>query len=288
MDNINRYLQMAMDWAVIFVPKVFLAVIILWVGLKIIRKFNNITNKTLSARNIDSTIRPFFSSLVDIGLKFVLFLVVAGIFGFEITSILALISALAFAVGLALQGSLGHFASGILILVLKPYKVGDEIKVGDAEGFVEEIQVFNTILRTRDNRMITVPNGVVTAGNIINYTVWGIRRIDMIFIVDEPNRVAVVKEAIQRGMARCPLVLTDPPTEVFLEYFNCDELHFAVRPWCNSTDYWQAWGQIQEAVKDEFDEADLTGNIHFLQMVNNRSEVRAARREYRNENFNNK
>lgn len=288
MDNINRYLQMAMDWAVLFVPKVFLAVIILWVGLKIISKFNNVTNKALSARNIDSTIRPFFSSLVDIGLKFVLFLVVAGIFGFEITSILALISALAFAVGLALQGSLGHFASGILILVLKPYKVGDEIKVGDAEGFVEEIQVFNTILRTRDNRMITVPNGVVTAGNIINYTVWGIRRIDMIFIVDEPNRVAVVKEAILRGISKCPLILNDPPTEVFLEYFNCDELHFAVRPWCNSKDYWQAWGQIQEAVKDEFDEADLTGNIHFLQMVSNRSEVRAARREYRNENFNNK
>ncbi len=98
-------------------------------------------------RNIDATIRPFFASLVDVVLRLILFLVVANIFGFETTSFVAVISALAFAVGLALQGSLGHFASGILLLILKPYKVGDEIKIGDAEGFVDEIQVFNTILR---------------------------------------------------------------------------------------------------------------------------------------------
>ena len=120
MDNVQRYIQMAIDWGVFFIPKLLIAFILLWVGLRVIAKLNIVTNKGLAARNIDATIRPFFASMVDVGLKFVLFLVVAGIFGFEITSILALISALAFAVGLALQGSLGHFASGILLLVLKP------------------------------------------------------------------------------------------------------------------------------------------------------------------------
>ena len=98
MDNFQRYLQMAMDWGIVFIPKVLIAFMLLWVGLRVIGKLNYVTNKTLSVRNIDSTIRPFFASMVDVGLRFVLFLIVAGIFGFEITSILALISALAFAV----------------------------------------------------------------------------------------------------------------------------------------------------------------------------------------------
>lgn len=277
MDNLQRYLLMAMDWAVIFVPKVLLAFIILWVGFKVINKLNELTTKTLTSRNIDATIRPFFASMVDVSLRLVLFLVVASIFGFEISSIVALIGALAFAVGLALQGSLGHFASGILLLVLKPYRVGDEIKVGEAEGYVEEIQVFNTIIRARDNRRITVPNGLITSGNIINYSGQGDRRADMIFIVDEPNRVSKVKDAIYEAARGCPQILQEPPMEVFLEHFNCDELHFAVRPWYKAEDYWTVWGYMQEAVKDAFDDAELTGNIHYLQMVQDRNEMMESR-----------
>lgn len=279
MDNLQRYLQMAMDWAIVFVPKVFLAIIILWIGIRLINKLNILTNRSLSLRNIDATIRPFFASMVDISLRIVLFLIVAGIFGFEISSIIALLGALAFAVGLALQGSLGHFASGILLLVLKPYKVGDEIKVADAEGFVEEVQVFNTILRTRDNRFITVPNGLVTSGNIINYTGQGNRRVDMTFIVDEPNPVSKVKTVIVASAAACPLILNDPPIELFLEHFDCDELHFAVRPWCKAEDYWKVWAFMQETVKNGFDEAELTGNIHYLQMVQDRNELQESRRQ---------
>ena len=273
MNNLQRYLQMAMDWGVIFIPKVLLAFIILWVGFKVLNKLNEITTKTLVSRNIDATIRPFFASMVDVSLRLVLFLLVASIFGFEISSIVALIGALAFAVGLALQGSLGHFASGILLLVLKPYKVGDEIKVGEAEGFVEEIQVFNTIIRTRDNRCITVPNGLITSAHIINYSGQGNRRVDMTFTVDEPNKVSKVKNVIYEAAKNCPLILQEPQMEVFLLNFNCDELHFTVRPWCKAEHYWQVWGFMQEAVKDGFDEADLTGNIHYLKMVNDRHDV---------------
>lgn len=279
MDNIQRYLQMAMDWAIVFVPKVFLAIIILWIGIRLINKLNILTNRSLAMRNIDATIRPFFASMVDISLRIILFLIVAGIFGFEISSIIALFGALAFTVGLALQGSLGHFASGILLLVLKPYKVGDEIKVADAEGFVEEVQVFNTIIRTRDNRFITVPNGLVTSGNIINYTGQGNRRVDMTFIVDEPNPVSKVKKVIIESAAKCPLILSDPPMELFLEHFDCDELHFAVRPWCKAEHYWQVWAFMQETVKNGFDEAELTGNIHYLQMVQDRNGLQESQRQ---------
>jgi small conductance mechanosensitive channel len=283
MDNFQRYLQMAMDWGVIFIPKVLMASIILWVGLRLISKFNILTNKALTARNVDTTIKPFFASLVDVGLKFILFIVVAGIFGFEISSIVALIGALAFAVGLALQGSLGHFASGILLLMLKPYRVGDEIKAGDAEGFVEEIQVFNTILRTRDNRHIIIPNGVITSGNIINYTSLGQRRVDLTFIVDEPNKVSAVLQVLKTAVDTCPDVLHEQRADIFLESFSADELHFVCRPWCKSEHYWDVWAYMQKAVKDGFDEADLTGNVHYIQMVHDRKEMIEARKLSENE-----
>jgi small conductance mechanosensitive channel len=283
MDNFQRYLQMAMDWGVIFIPKVLMATVILWVGLRLISKFNILTNKALTARNVDTTIKPFFASLVDVGLKFVLFIVVAGIFGFEISSIVALIGALAFAVGLALQGSLGHFASGILLLMLKPYRVGDEIKSGEAEGFVEEIQVFNTILRTRDNRHIIIPNGVITSGNIINYTSIGQRRVDLTFIVDEPNKVSAVLQVLKTAVDTCPDVLHDQRAEIFLESFTADELHFVCRPWCKSEHYWDVWAYMQKAVKDGFDAADLTGNVHYIQMVHDRTEMIESRKQSENE-----
>jgi small conductance mechanosensitive channel len=283
MDNFQRYLQMAMDWGVVFIPKVLIAFVILWVGLRLISKFNILTNKALSARNVDATIRPFFASLVDVGLKFVLFVVVAGIFGFEISSIIALIGALAFAVGLALQGSLGHFASGILLLMLKPYRVGDEIKSGEAEGFVEEIQVFNTILRTRDNRHIIIPNGVITSGNIINYTSMGQRRVDMTFIVDEPNKVSAVLQVLKTAVDSCPDVSHDQRADIFLESFTADELHFVCRPWCKSEHYWDVWAYMQKAVKDGFDEADLTGNVHYVQMVHDRNEMIESRKSSEHE-----
>ena len=279
MDNLQRYLQMAMDWAIVFVPKVFLAIIIFWIGIRLINKLNILTNRSLAMRNIDATIRPFFASMVDVSLRIILFLIIAGIFGFEISSIIALLGALAFTVGLALQGSLGHFASGILLLILKPYKIGDEIKVADAEGFVEEVQVFNTIIRTRDNRFITVPNGLVTSGNIINYTGQGNRRVDMTFIVDEPNPVSKVKKVIVDSAAKCPLILQDPPMELFLEHFDCDELHFAVRPWCKAEDYWQVWAFMQETIKTGFDVAELKDNIHYHQMVQDRNDLQESRRQ---------
>jgi small conductance mechanosensitive channel len=189
-----------------------------------------------------------------------------------------LASKLAFAVGLALQGSLGHFASGILLLMLKPYRVGDEIKAGDAEGFVEEIQVFNTVLRTRDNRHIIIPNGVITSGNIINYTSLGQRRVDMVFTVDEPNKVSAVLAVLKTAVDGCPDVLHDQRADIFLESFNADELHFVCRPWCKSEHYWDVWAYMQKAVKDGFDEADLTGNVHYVQMVQDRTEMIESRK----------
>jgi small conductance mechanosensitive channel len=267
-DNFNRYLQMAMDWGIVFVPKAIFAIILLFIGLRLVNKVGNTAKTAFSTKNIDPTIRPFFSSLIDLGLKFVLFLVIAGVFGFEITSILAILSALAFTVGLALQGSLGHFASGILLLIFKPYKVGDEIRVGDAEGFVTEIQVFNTVLRTRNARIITIPNGVITSGNIINLTGSGERRMDMIFIIDQPNDIVKVKEIIYNAVLKSPFVLQNHKTKVFLSDFNANELRFGAQPWCKSEEFSDAWASVQEEVKIALDSANLMTRVNLVQMIN--------------------
>ncbi len=273
MDNLHRYLQMAMDWGVVFIPKLLMSFIIIWVGFKVIHKLNELTSQVLTARRVDSTIKPFFASLVDVGLKFVLFLIVGSIFGFEISAIITLVSALAFAVGLALQGSLGHLASGILILILKPYKVGDEIKIGETDGHVDEIQVFSTIIRTRDNRRVFIPNGLVTSGTVTNISGLGTRRVDMTIMVDEPNGVEKVKSALERAVKSCPMVLATPAPEIFMEKFDSNNLFFVVRPWCASENYWEVWGFVHEAIKNEFDTANLIGNVHYIQMINKRSEV---------------
>lgn len=269
MDNFNRYLQMAMDWGIIFIPKVIFALVLLFVGLRLIKRMSTTAKNTFSAKGLDPTIRPFFSSLVDLGLKFILFLLVAGIFGFEVTSILAILSALAFTVGLALQGSLGHFASGILLLIFKPYKVGDEIRVGDAEGFVTEIQVFNTVLKTRNARIITIPNGVITSGNIINLTGDGERRMDMIFIIDQPNDIVIVKEIIYNAVIKSSFVLQNHQIKVFLSDFNANELRFGAQPWCKSEEFSDAWASVQEEVKTALDNANLKNRVSFVQILGN-------------------
>jgi small conductance mechanosensitive channel len=270
LSDVQKYLLMAQDSVVTFAPKVLLALVIFFVGQKVISKINEITNKALASRNIEPTIQPFFASLVDVSLKLVLFLVVANIFGFETTSFVAILSAMAFAVGLALQGSLGHFASGILLLLFKPYRVGDEIQIGEMVGFVKEIQVFNTILRTRDNRIVVLPNGNVTSSNIINLSAHAVRRVDLILMVDEHNDAARVKRVIEEVVDSCPYVIKgdyEHPIEVFLYKFSTEKLKFAVRPWCKTEYYWQTWGFITEQSKIRFDQENLDSNITYIKMI---------------------
>ena len=270
LSDLQQYLKMAQDWAVFFAPKVIFAFLVLWVGLRVIKKINDITDKTLTGRNVEPTIKPFFASLVDIVLKLVLFLIVANIFGFETTSFVAVLSAMAFAVGLALQGSLGHFASGILLLLLKPYKVGDEVKIGDVEGFVTEIQVFNTILKARDNKIIVIPNGNVTSANIINLTAQPIRRMDITIVVDEHNDVVKIKKVLEKVLFDCKLVLKNDENQiskVFLNDYNPDELRFMVHAWCNAPDCIDVHAYIMENSKIELDEAGLDDSIQFVKIV---------------------
>jgi small conductance mechanosensitive channel len=263
----DQYLKMAIDAAILYTPKVILALVIYYVGSSVIEKLNKVFEDTLANRKVDSTIRPFFQSLVGLGLKLVLFLVVANVFGFETTSFVAVISALAFAIGLALQGSLGHFASGILLLILKPYRVGDEVKLGDMEGIVEEIQVFNTIIRTHDNRRVIIPNGVVSSGNIINISGQNELRVDLLYTVAEINNIDHVRNALTEVAKTCPYRVAEREIEVYVAELTPDEMRFLVQVWCKSGNQRLTTYYMNEHVKKTFEIVGIEDHIQKLHVI---------------------
>jgi small conductance mechanosensitive channel len=219
----------------------------------------------LEKGNVDATIRPFLASLVSVGLKILVLLSVAEMFGIETTSFVAIFGALAFAVGLALQGSLGHFASGVLLLVFKPYKVGDLVSIGGGEtGTVEAIQIFNTILKTLDNKRIIVPNGVVTSNVITNISGQGIVGVELTFGIGYGSDIDKARQVILNVAKECPYVVEDPATGVVVGELADRSVNLNTRPFCKSEHYWDTKFFMNEHVKKQFDKAGV--EIPFPQM----------------------
>lgn len=257
--QMHRYWLMALDWTIIYLPKTIFAIIIFFIGSSLIRHLNKMFEKALTIRRVDNTIRPFLASLIDISLKLVHILLIANIFGFEMTSFVAMLSALAFAVGLALQGSLGHFASGILLLIFKPYRVGDKIKVVDSVGRVEEIQAFHTILLTDDNQRIIIPNGVITSNRITNISGQGTLRLSLFFTVGSNNSITKLRSAILTLADSCEWVLNEPSTVVHVNDFSADTLKLEVQIWCESANDTKAKNAFTELICEHFKDIMVEG-----------------------------
>jgi small conductance mechanosensitive channel len=222
-------------------------------GLWAINKFTDFVNSAMIRRKMDDSIRPFFASSIKVGLKVLLIITVAGMFGFETTSFIAVFGALAFAVGSALSGSLGHFASGVLILLFRPYKVGDLIKIQEHEGTVDEIQVFNTVLRTVTNKVVIIPNGIITQGVITNISNQGELRVDLDIYTRANTDIDLVKKTIQQVAEGCPLILKPKQIDILLHEINDGKMHFIVRVWCLSEYNWDVYYFLQEQIKKSFD-----------------------------------
>jgi small conductance mechanosensitive channel len=216
-------------------------------------------------RNVDESVVPFLSSLVSVGLKVVLLLAVAGMFGIETTSFIAIFGALAFAIGMALQGSLGHFASGVLVLIFKPFKVGDLVEIGGGKvGVVEQIQVFNTVLATLDNKRIIVPNGLVTSNVITNISGQGTIGVELTFGISYTDDIDKARKIILEVGKRNPHILSDPKMGVVVGELGDSSVNLATRPFCNSEHYWDVYFYMHEEVKKAFDKEGIT--IPFPQM----------------------
>ena len=218
----------------------------------------NSVETAMQKRGFDSTIRPFLASIVNVGLKVMLLLSVAGMFGIETTSFVAIFAALAFAIGSALSGSLGHFASGVILLIFRPYKVGDLVSIGGGQtGVVNEIQVFNTVLLTLDNKKIIIPNGVVTSNIMTNISGQGTIRVDMTFNVAGSSDIDLVRATIQKVADASPLILKTPPIDILVNELPVGMIEFSVRPWCDSAYFWDVYFYMKENIKKTFDKEGI-------------------------------
>ncbi|NJB86307.1 small conductance mechanosensitive channel [Lewinella marina] len=233
---------------------VFLLVVGFWLINWLARQLNHLMDK----RNVDISVSGFLTSFIKIGLKVLLLLSIAGMFGVETTSFIAILSALSLAVGLALQGNLGHFASGILLLTFRPFKVGDVIATNGFTATVKEITVFHTILNAVDNRLIIIPNGKVMGNAIENYTAQGVRRLDLTFGIGYGDDIDKARAVITKTVEETPGILLDRGVDIFVRTLNDSSVDLACRAWAENPNYWAALIHLNEQVKKAFDREGIS------------------------------
>lgn len=269
MENLQVYLDKAVELVIAYAPKFLLAIIVLLVGLRVIKIVNKFTKKRFEKSKVDPTVQPFAISLIDWTFKAVLFISVASMVGVETTSFVAVLGAAGLAIGLALQGTLSNFAGGVLILLFKPYKVGDFVQVKGQMGTVTEVQIFNTILASMENNKIIVANGSVFSDEITNYSALGSRRVDLVVGISYSSNIKQAKEILLNIMNQHPKVLKEPtPPFVGVLELADSSVNLAVRPFCEPDDYWDVYFDILEQSKIALDKHGVTIpfpqlNVHF-------------------------
>ena len=257
--QIQRWSDHAMELAMELAPKVLTALLVLWIGSMVIRGLAKVLNKVLDRRGVEPTLKRFLHSLVTISLRILLLITAIGMVGIQTTSFVPIIGAAALAIGLALQGTLANFAGGTLILLFKPYKVGDLIDAQGVLGNVKEIQIFTTVLTTPENKTAIIPNGAMANGNIINYTGEGRMRVDLTFGLGYGSSIAQAREILLKVMTDHPQVLKDPGAAVTVSKLNIEGLELAVRPWCDPKDYWDVYFGVYEAGLIALQQAGVQG-----------------------------
>ena len=233
--------------------KVIAAIAILVIGNWIAKIFRKVVNNVMKKREVDPTLGTFAASLTYYAL--IAFVVLAALsqLGIQTTSFIAVIGAAGLAIGLALQGSLANFAAGFLMIIFRPFKVGDYIEGAGTAGTVEQIQIFTTQLQTPDNKTVIIPNASLTSNNIVNYSTKGTRRVDLVFGISYDDDIDKAKQILQEIIDADDRVLKDPAPVIVLAELADSSVNFYVRPWTNASDYWSFLFDTTEKVKKRFD-----------------------------------
>jgi len=250
--------QTIYDWIIANGLKFLVAIFIIAIGLWIVNKITKAFKHVLVSRQIDETLVPFLVSLTSVTLKVLLFISVIKYVGLDMTSFIALLGAAGLAVGMALSGTLQNFAGGVILLILKPFKVGDYIEAQGHTGIVKEIQIFNTILTTLDNKIVIIPNGGLSTGAMTNYTKEETRRVDIVFGIGYGDDMDKARDIIKEVALKNELIHKDPEVFVGLVELGDSSVNLATRVWTNTADYWTVYFYMMEFVKKEFDKQGIT------------------------------
>ncbi len=237
----------------VFGVKILAAIAVFIIGRWIAKIMRRIVNTITSKREIDPTIVKFLANLTYIGLLVFFIIAALGLLGIQTTSFIAVLGAAGLAIGLALQGSLANFAAGFLLIVFRPFKVGDYIEGGGVAGTVEALHIFTTRLATPDNKTIIVPNSKLTGDNIVNYSTKGTRRVDMVFGIGYGDDIDKARNIITEILSQDERILQDPPMKIAVSELADSSVNFIARPWVNAADYWNVYFETTEKVKKRFD-----------------------------------
>jgi len=246
------------DWGTVYGIKILGAIAILIIGRIVIGFITGFIKRLMDRAKTDETLVKFVVSLARTLLYTFLFIAVLGQLGVETASFIAIIGAAGLAIGFALQGSLSNFASGVMLIIFRPFKAGDYIEAGGSAGVVESIAIFNTIMRTPDNKRIIIPNSSITGGNIVNYSAMETRRVDMVFGIGYGDDIKKAKDVLTRLINEDSRILKDPAPTVAVMELADSSVNFAVRPWVNTPDYWAVFFDFTEKVKMTFDQEGIS------------------------------
>jgi len=264
-ENINiDVTKMAETYVIPWAINIAMALAIFIIGKMIVNTLSSILRKVLAKSKMDDILINFVSSIFKTIL--LLFVVIAALdqLGVDTTSLIALLGAAGLAIGLALQSSLQNFASGVMLIVFRPFKAGDFVEVAGTSGVVETINIFSSTLRTGDNREIIIPNGSIYGGTITNYSARERRRVDMVFGIGYDDDLKKAKQMLQDIVTADERVLADPAPVIAVSELADSSVNFVVRPWVKTADYWKVLWDLTEEVKMKFDEAGIS--IPYPQM----------------------
>jgi small conductance mechanosensitive channel len=251
--DVQQLIAKGYELLTVFGVKILAALAVFIIGRWIVKYLGNLTRRIMQKRNVDPTLTKFVANMTYVALLTFVILAALGMLGIQTTSFIAVLGAAGLAVGLALQGSLSNFAAGVLMMIFRPFKVGDFIEGAGAAGVVEAIQIFTTQLATPDNKTIIIPNAKLTADNIINYSTKGTRRADMVFGIGYDDDIDKARDIITDILSNDERVLKDPPLQVAVSELGDNSVNFAVRAWVNAGDYWGLVFNATETVKKRFD-----------------------------------
>ena len=234
------------------------AIVIFYVGRMAVNLITRGIHKVMTSQEVDKTLISFVTNLVSMILLVIVVIAAVGALGVQTTSFIAIIGAAGLAVGLALQGSLSNFASGVLIIIFRPYKVGDFIEGAGIAGVVVDVQILTTILKTGDNKQIILPNSQIMGGIITNYSANDTRRVDMVVGVSYEDDLDKVRKTIEELIAAEDRILDDPAPTIAVSELADSSVNFVVRPWVKTADYWGVKFDLTEAIKKRFDQDGIS------------------------------
>ena len=247
-----------LDWSSVYGIKILGAIAIIIIGRIVIGILIGIIGRVMKKSETDETLAKFILKLTKIALLTFVFISALGTLGVQTASFVAIIGAAGLAIGFALQGSLSNFASGVMLIIFRPFKTGDYVEAGGNAGVVEEISIFNTIMKTPDNKKVIIPNSQVTGSSIVNYSAKEERRVDMVFGIGYNDDIKLAKETLEEIVKSESRVLSEPAPTIAVSELADSSVNFVCRPWVKTPDYWAAYFAITEKVKLTFDQKGIS------------------------------